>query len=260
MNQQIGDILNSVLHNVNTNQTKGIEKQENRFIDKSITLKYSCLRHLSFYVFIANLVCLGFNMYYIFNWFPRIPDNLSFDYMGVIVGILSFLVTLLIGWNIFSVIDFNKKVEEIIENNNKLKEEGEAANKQFLKIKNDLQHLQANMTFQSILNNVYNNKDREYPQYIIDGYIDALNVAIRDELEEDRIEVVIDMLHHFIKPNNTISILQNRRDFYCDILDKIHPKSDSVYFIIDSIKNKSKEADENIPPLFLRVASEYNLE
>jgi len=35
------------------------------------------------------------------------------DYMGVIVGILSLLVTVLIGWNIYSIMDFNKKSQSI---------------------------------------------------------------------------------------------------------------------------------------------------
>lgn len=45
--------------------------------------------------------------------FPRIY---GIDYIGVIVGILSLLVTILIGWNIYTVIDFNKKKEELSKN------------------------------------------------------------------------------------------------------------------------------------------------
>ena len=43
---------------------------------------------------------------------PHIPE-LGFDYQGVIVGILALLVTVLIGWNIYNIIDFNKKAEEL---------------------------------------------------------------------------------------------------------------------------------------------------
>lgn len=42
----------------------------------------------------------------------RTPE-LEFDYQGVIVGVLSLLVTALIGWNIYNIIDFNKKAEEL---------------------------------------------------------------------------------------------------------------------------------------------------
>lgn len=43
--------------------------------------------------------------------YPR--TDLSMDYMGVIVGILSLLVTVLLGWQIFQVIDLRKTKEEI---------------------------------------------------------------------------------------------------------------------------------------------------
>ena len=46
--------------------------------------------------------------------FPRIIDsNLGFDYMGIIVGILSLLVTILVGWNIFNTLEFKKELEQI---------------------------------------------------------------------------------------------------------------------------------------------------
>lgn len=45
---------------------------------------------------------------------PRI-NNLGFDYIGIIVTILALLVTLLIGWNIFTALDFRKEVFSKIE-------------------------------------------------------------------------------------------------------------------------------------------------
>lgn len=66
---------------------------------KSISIWVSCLSlPLS-----VIAVCAAF-------W--RSPD-LSFDYQGVIVGVLSLLVTVLIGWNLYTVIDFNKKEKEL---------------------------------------------------------------------------------------------------------------------------------------------------
>lgn len=49
--------------------------------------------------------------------------NISFDYIGVIVGILSILVTVLMTWNIFSVIDFKEKTKkvELLEKNKKMR-------------------------------------------------------------------------------------------------------------------------------------------
>lgn len=43
--------------------------------------------------------------------FHILPRELELDYLGVIVGILSFLITLLLGWNIYTVVDFKSKIE-----------------------------------------------------------------------------------------------------------------------------------------------------
>lgn len=47
--------------------------------------------------------------------FPRVinHENLGFDYMGVLVGILSLLVTLLIGWNIYQLVDFKDRAKDM---------------------------------------------------------------------------------------------------------------------------------------------------
>lgn len=39
--------------------------------------------------------------------------DLGIDYIGIIVGILAILVTCLVAWNIYSVIDANKKIDEM---------------------------------------------------------------------------------------------------------------------------------------------------
>lgn len=73
---------------------------------------------ISFIDFILCIVLLCFVC-------PRVsgPDNLGFDYIGVIVGILSLLVTLLIGWNIYSTIDIKEQIQSIKNNTNRTQEE-----------------------------------------------------------------------------------------------------------------------------------------
>lgn len=74
------------------------------------------------FVLLIPLLCMHF---------PRIIDsNLGFDYMGIIVGVLSLLVTVLVGWNIFNTLEFKKELEQIKKNSeekemmlNKLKKE-----------------------------------------------------------------------------------------------------------------------------------------
>lgn len=59
---------------------------------------------------IFSICALIFSILSLCQLFPR--TNLGFDYMGVIVGILSLLVAVLIGWNIYSVIDMKNLKEE----------------------------------------------------------------------------------------------------------------------------------------------------
>lgn len=44
--------------------------------------------------------------------YPHTSD-LGMDYQGIIVGILALLVTVLIGWNIYTIIDFNKARKDV---------------------------------------------------------------------------------------------------------------------------------------------------
>lgn len=57
-------------------------------------------------------ICIGlFNLYYLTKIYPRSGENLSFDYMGIIVGILSLLVGFLVAWQIYKTIEVDKKIE-----------------------------------------------------------------------------------------------------------------------------------------------------
>ena len=60
---------------------------------------------------IACFILDGVGLWIVIRLAPR-GINLDFDYYGVIVGILSLLVSLLIGWNIYSVIDLKRIKEE----------------------------------------------------------------------------------------------------------------------------------------------------
>lgn len=56
---------------------------------------------------------------------PRVvnQENLGFDYMGVIVGVLSLLVAILLGWQIYSTLDIKKVVDEIKSHTSRTQEE-----------------------------------------------------------------------------------------------------------------------------------------
>lgn len=62
------------------------------------------------------------SLHYLFVFFPRVLKNedsvlelnhLNFDYLGVIVGFFTLLVTLLVGWNIYSTIKAKEEIEGI---------------------------------------------------------------------------------------------------------------------------------------------------
>lgn len=65
-------------------------------IAKNISLLYST---------ILTTICIC-------NIFPR-SENLNFDYSGIIVGILSILVTLLMGFNIWNAIDMKNEIDKV---------------------------------------------------------------------------------------------------------------------------------------------------
>lgn len=64
---------------------------------------------------VANLLLLIVNVYYMCHWYPILPTKLGIDSMGIIVGILSLLVTALIGFNIYSIIDIKNEKTRIEE-------------------------------------------------------------------------------------------------------------------------------------------------
>lgn len=62
---------------------------------------------------IFSLAAIVMSIVAVANKCPRC--NLEFDYLGLLIGIVSLLVTVMLGWNIFQVIDLKKAKEEIAE-------------------------------------------------------------------------------------------------------------------------------------------------
>lgn len=65
--------------------------------------------HIPYYISALSLVISGIAIGVSFYR----TEELDMDYMGVIVGILSLLVTALLGWNIYSLIDVRKIKDEL---------------------------------------------------------------------------------------------------------------------------------------------------
>lgn len=76
--------------------------------------------------------CLLGSLHYLFVCFPRVLTNeemvltlnhLNFDYLGVIVGFFTLLVTLLVGWQIFNNIKERERIDKLTEANDKFQKE-----------------------------------------------------------------------------------------------------------------------------------------
>lgn len=61
---------------------------------------------------IINTLFILFNLYYTCHWYSRVPD-LDFDYIGVIVGILSALITIAVGWQIFYQLKIEDRLKDV---------------------------------------------------------------------------------------------------------------------------------------------------
>ena len=61
--------------------------------------------------FILSILAIILSILAICFYLPR--TELSFDYLGFITGILGVLVTVLIGWNIYAVIDFRQENNDL---------------------------------------------------------------------------------------------------------------------------------------------------
>lgn len=67
---------------------------------------------------LLSVISFLFSLAVLCKAFPRfieIPNETGFDYIGFIIGVLSLLVTVLIGWNIYSVIDLRNIKSELEE-------------------------------------------------------------------------------------------------------------------------------------------------
>ena len=67
-------------------------------------------------VLVDFLAVIGFALalFIAFRVFPNC-DNTGFDYQAILVGVISGLFTLLIGWNIYQMVDWKKKEKEVLE-------------------------------------------------------------------------------------------------------------------------------------------------
>lgn len=76
------------------------------------TRRKSCSLVLSVIALLLSVVSILIVIMYTYAKFP-ITEPHKFDYLGIIVGIFSVLITVLIGWNIYALIDLKQSKEYI---------------------------------------------------------------------------------------------------------------------------------------------------
>lgn len=73
-----------------------------------ITMKKEHILYYAIFAsFLVSLVSLGISV-------PRNPEDLGIDYLGVIVGILSVLVTVLVGLQLYNYIYAQENIKQIV--------------------------------------------------------------------------------------------------------------------------------------------------
>lgn len=109
-NQTVGDINNANVANVNNNTQKASKQSKQKGFDKAKRFEQNC----HWWIWVTNILLLGVNVFILCRFAPA-SDELDFDYYGVIVGVLSFLVTVLLGINIWGAINVDERITKISE-------------------------------------------------------------------------------------------------------------------------------------------------
>lgn len=145
------------------------------------------------------------------------PTPLYFDYMGIIVGILSLLVTLLIGWQIYNAIEINKKLQSI---------------------DNVKKSLEATKIILATIN--YNKVFP--PKKCINNYISAIEISLQAN-DYDNIDFALEQLLSLCLASDIFEIYKGDKNRYIKILKEAssHTYKD-IEELIDAIK-KAKEVD-----------------
>ena len=72
-----------------------------------------CFSYLSTWLLLASVLLSGINIFILVHFVPSCNvKDLDFDYYGVIIGVLSLLITVLVGWNIYAVINVTESKKE----------------------------------------------------------------------------------------------------------------------------------------------------
>lgn len=145
-------------------------------------------------------------------------EKLNFDYQGVLVGILSMLVTVLIGWNIYSIIDIKKIRDELY---------ATKANSVFNAEKNNA------ITCHAVSDYYYHVLLKSDPlgveyQFLYYRISELFHVSKIGDIET--CNVIVKVLLEMIKTPEDIHILQSCKDRLIGLLSKVDGKENILKY------------------------------
>lgn len=145
---------------------------------------------------------------------PSAPE-LGIDYIGVIVGILSFLVTLLIGWQIYNAVTIEKRIKGEVERTRN--EIDSYFNKQKVE----------NLYMLTIVNGISQSRmdvmEKKYDSALFCCIytIDAALEANTPDIAQTCLNMVVDSIIPGLKKQTTKEIAKENKDNYIQILRKM---------------------------------------
>ena len=221
-------------------------------------IKYSskgCLRKnwISIFPILFSLIALA-------NCYPR-TEKLGFDYLGVIVGILALLFTVLIGLQIFNTVSFERKIKKFIieelrtqENkiDTKLNIESEI---QSIKINNakemitDVSNRAKSIAICISLSNLgyvlYQNKDYKNAIITLFNALGAWNKQIQEEREiKEAYKKTIYILKEMMKMNIGLELEKEGIDIYIKIAQRTEDE-DIIRYAYSLKEKKCSSASAN---------------
>lgn len=154
--------------------------------------------------------------------FPRIC---GIDYIGVIIGILSLLVTILIGWNIYTVVDFNRK------NNSMRRKVQEATNILNAEINHIIRGYASFLSAQ-------HQETQGHISFAVEGYMTAIEESLQSRETEPAKLGINGLLELLSQSHNGITVFcfdKKQRERYISILYKLKVSKEYQTLEIDKL-------------------------
>mgnify|MGYP003288801856 CR=1 FL=1 len=163
-------------------------------------------------------------------YFPR-HQELDFDYIGIIIGILSVLVTVLIGWNIYTALDLSKRAKKIEDELYTITQDTQKA----------LLDIQQRTKEQFDNQSTQNAESEEYMLGSISFVQGMIMMNTKDHRKILNAIQFLSAISHFAKSHDTKdAIKQSLVEFRkCIELEETHPNHKDLYDIDINIINKA---------------------